>query len=268
MFIVDSHCHLDSLDYEKLHKNMDEVVDKAKARDVQHLLSISTTLSGFERLQTALSHRHEVSLSCGVHPLNVEDEDFDAEKMQRLAQDPKVVAIGECGLDYYYSVENKAKQQVIFSQQIEIAKQLNKPLIIHTRAAREDTMALLQQGQAQQCGGVLHCFTENQWMADQALELGFYISVSGIITFRNAQEIRDVIQTVPLDRLLVETDSPYLAPVPYRGKQNQPAYVREVCEYLAVLKGVSAVELAQITTQNFERLFNVSVLTDSSLTEG
>ena len=259
MFIVDSHCHLDSLDYENLHQNIDEVVDKAKQREVQHLLSISTTLSGFEKLQTALAHRDDVSLSCGMHPLNVEDEPFEAEKMLRLAQAEKVIAIGECGLDYYYSAENKDKQQRIFSQQIDIANQVNKPLIVHTRSAREDTMTLLQQGNAQKCGGVLHCFTENQWMADQALEMGFYISVSGIITFRNAEELRDVIKTVPLDRLLVATDSPYLAPVPYRGKQNQPAYVREVCEYLAVLKGVTTAELARITTANFERLFKVQV---------
>ncbi|MGR6981962.1 YchF/TatD family DNA exonuclease [Testudinibacter sp. P27/CKL/0425] len=259
MFIVDSHCHLDSLDYENLHRDMDEVVGKAKQREVQHLLSISTTLSGFEQLQTALAHRSDVSLSCGMHPLNVEDEPFDPQRMLQLVQAPQVIAIGECGLDYYYSAENKAKQQQIFSQQIDIANQLAKPLIVHTRSAREDTIDLLQQGNAQQCGGVLHCFTENQWMADQALELGFYISVSGIITFRNAEELREVIKTVPLERLLIETDSPYLAPVPYRGKQNQPAYVREVCEYLAVLKGVSAEQLAQITTANFERLFKINL---------
>lgn len=259
MFIVDSHCHLDSLDYENLHRDMNDVVEKAKQREVQHMLSISTTLSGFEKLHAALADCHHVSLSCGVHPLNVEDEVFDADNMLQLAQLKQVIAIGECGLDYYYDAGNKAKQQQIFSRQIEIANQLDKPLVVHTRAAREDTIDLLRQGNAQKCGGVLHCFTENKWMADQALDLGFYISVSGIITFRNAEELREVIKTVPLERLLIETDSPYLAPVPYRGKQNQPAYVREVCEYLSGLKGVSSEELAQITTANFERLFKVKL---------
>ena len=179
--------------------------------------------------------------------------------MLRLAQDPKVIAIGEIGLDYYYSAENKAAQQAVFASQIDVANQLNKPVIIHTRQAREDTIRLLRDNQAEKCGGVLHCFTENYEMAKQALDLGFYISISGIITFKNAEELRDVVRKLPLDRLLVETDSPYLAPVPYRGKQNQPAYTREVCEYVAALKGVSAEEMAQITTQNFESLFKIQV---------
>ncbi|MBE2897356.1 YchF/TatD family DNA exonuclease [Pasteurellaceae bacterium 20609_3] len=259
MFIVDSHCHLDSLDYENVHHNIDDVLDKARARDVRHVLSIGTTLGGFEAIYPQLAKRDNVSLSCGLHPLNIEDEPFDRERLLKLACDPKVVAIGECGLDYHYSIENKMEQQRIFAEQVAVANELHKPLIIHTREAREDTMAILHEGQAQKCGGVLHCFTENQWMADQALDIGFYISVSGIITFRNAQDIRDVIETVPLERLLVETDSPYLAPVPYRGKQNQPAYVREVCEYVATLKGVSAEQLAEITTENFERLFGCKV---------
>ena len=260
MFIIDSHCHLDALDYENLHQNIDEVIEKAKARDVKHLLTIGVTLSRFEKQRDTLAHRDDVSLACGVHPLDLEDEPFDYDRLLQLAAHPKVVAVGEIGLDYYYSVDNKALQQEVFAQQVQAANVLNKPVIIHTRAAREDTIRILRENDAQKCGGVLHCFTENLEMAKQGLDLGFYISFSGIITFKNAEEIRAVARQVPLDRLLVETDSPYLAPVPYRGKQNQPAYVREVCEYVATLKGVSVEEFAQITTQNFERLFKISVL--------
>ncbi|TCJ97858.1 TatD DNase family protein [Volucribacter psittacicida] len=260
MFIVDSHCHLDALDYEQIHQNIDDVIDKAKARGIKHLLSIGVTLSRFEKMRDSLAHRDEVSLACGVHPLDLDDEPFDYERLFTLASDKKVVAIGETGLDYYYSIENKALQQDIFSQQIEIAKQLNKPVIVHTRSAREDTIQLLRDHQAEKCGGVLHCFTENLQMAQQALDLGFYISISGIITFKNAEELREVVRHIPLERLLVETDSPYLAPVPYRGKQNQPAYVREVCEYVATLKGLSMAEFAEITTQNFMNLFKIKLV--------
>ena len=181
------------------------------------------------------------------------------ERLLRLAQDKKVVAIGEIGLDYYYSSENKAAQQTVFARQIQVANQLNKPVIIHTREAREDTIRLLRDNHAEKCGGVFHCFTENEDMAKKALDLGFYISISGIVTFKNAEEIRNVVRKLPLDRLLVETDSPYLAPVPYRGKQNQPAYTREVCEYVATLKGLTVEEMARITTENFERLFKIHV---------
>ncbi len=260
MFIIDSHCHLDVLDYENLHQNIDEVIEKAKARDVKHLLTIGVTLSRFEKQRDTLAHRDDVSLACGVHPLDLEDEPFNYDRLLQLAAHPKVVAVGEIGLDYYYSADNKTLQQEVFAQQVQAANVLNKPVIIHTRAAREDTIRILRENDAQKCSGVLHCFTENLEMAKQGLDLGFYISFSGIITFKNAEEIRAVARQVPLDRLLVETDSPYLAPVPYRGKQNQPAYVREVCEYVATLKGVSVEEFAQITTQNFERLFKISVL--------
>ncbi|UXN37242.1 YchF/TatD family DNA exonuclease [Avibacterium paragallinarum] len=259
MFIVDSHCHLDALDYENLHKNVADVVEKAKQRGVQHLLAVGVTLQRFEQVYDSLAPFPQISLACGVHPLNLEDEPFDYERLLKLAQDDKVIAIGEMGLDYYYSEENKAEQQSVFAQQIAIANELAKPIIVHTRSAREDTIALLKAHNAQKCGGVLHCFTENWEMAKQALDLGFYISISGIITFRNAEELREVVRQVPLDRLLVETDSPYLAPVPYRGKQNQPAYTREVCDYVATLKGLSSEEFAQITTQNFERLFKIQV---------
>lgn len=259
LFIIDSHCHLDSLDYETRHKNVDEVIENAKARGVHHFLSICTTLGRFNAMKALTAHRNDVSLSCGVHPLNVEDEPFNYDKLLELAQDPKVVAIGETGLDYHYTPETKALQQSLFVQHIEAANKLNKPLIIHTRSAREDTMDMLEQNGAEKCGGVLHCFTEDWAMAKRALDIGFYISISGIITFRNAEELRDVVRKVPLNRLLVETDSPYLAPIPYRGKPNQPAYVRETCEYVATLKGVSTEELARITTENVQHLFKIQL---------
>lgn len=257
LHIIDSHCHLDALDYETRHRNVDEVIDNAKARGVQQFISICTTVGRFEAMKALTAHRPEVYLSCGVHPLNVDEEPFDYAKLLQFALDPRVVAVGETGLDYHYTPETKALQQDQFVQQVEIANKVNKPLIIHTRAAREDTMQILEEGGAEKCGGVLHCFTEDWAMAKRALDLGFYISISGIITFRNAEELREVVRQVPLERLLVETDSPYLAPVPYRGKPNQPAYVREVCEYVATLKGLSLTEFAQITTQNVQKLFKI-----------
>lgn len=259
LFIIDSHCHLDALDYETRHKNVDEVIENAKKRGVQHILSVCTTLGRFEAMKQLTAHRNDVSLSCGVHPLNVEEEPFDYEKLWQYAQDPKVVAIGETGLDYHYTPETKVLQQQLFAQQIEVANKVNKPLIIHTRSARQDTMDMLEQHCAEKCGGVLHCFTEDYAMAKRALDIGFYISISGIITFRNAEELRDVARKIPLDRLLIETDSPYLAPIPYRGKPNQPAYVRETCEYVATLKGVSTEEFARITTQNVQNLFKINL---------
>ncbi len=257
LFIIDSHCHLNSLDYETRHKNVDEVLENAKQRSVQHVISVCTTLSDFKEMKQLTAHRDDVSLSCGMHPLNIEDEVFDIQTLCSLASDPKVVAIGETGLDYHYTPETKDLQLSIFEQHIDVANELDKPLIIHTRSAREDTMNLLENCNAEKCGGVLHCFTEDYAMAKRALDIGFYISISGIITFKNAEELRDVVRKLPLDRLLIETDSPYLAPVPYRGKPNQPAYVREVCEYIATLKGVPVKELASITTQNVQKLFKI-----------
>ncbi|VEJ09203.1 YchF/TatD family DNA exonuclease [Actinobacillus delphinicola] len=259
MFIVDSHCHLDALDYEKLHENVADVIAKAKAQDVKHMLAVGVTLDRFEKAYDMLSPFKEVSLACGIHPLDIEDEKIDFSRLRRLVQDPKVIALGEMGLDYYYSEESKAEQQSVFAEQIQIANEVNKPIIVHTRQARADTISLLKEMQADKCGGVIHCFTENWEMAKAVLDLGFYISISGIITFKNAEELRDVVRKVPVDRLLVETDSPYLAPIPYRGKQNQPAYTRQVCEYLATLKNHKIDDFAQITTENFERLFKIDV---------
>ncbi|SUC47508.1 Uncharacterized deoxyribonuclease YcfH [Providencia stuartii] len=181
------------------------------------------------------------------------------ERLAQLAAGEEVVALGETGLDYYYQKENAALQQASFRQHIRIGRQVNKPVIVHTRDAREDTLTILREEQVMDCGGVLHCFTEDKQTAMELLDLGMYISFSGIVTFRNAEQIREAARVVPLDRILVETDSPYLAPVPHRGKENQPAYVRDVAEYMAVLKGVSPEEMARITTENFNRLFHLNV---------
>ncbi|KAB0290130.1 YchF/TatD family DNA exonuclease [Vibrio fortis] len=251
---VDSHCHLDKLDYQDLHTGVEDVINKAKEANVEQLLSVGVTLDSFENMLEMISPFDNVHASCGVHPLDVES-DFDFERMRRYASDDKVVAIGETGLDYHYQPETAELQQERFKQHVELAVELNKPLIIHTRNAREDTLAILRDGGAEKCGGVIHCFTEDQAFADAAMELGFYISISGIVTFRQATELKGVVKNIPLDRLLIETDSPYLAPVPYRGKQNQPAYVVEVAAYIAKLKGISMKEVAQKTTENYRKLF-------------
>lgn len=256
MFLVDSHCHLDGLDYQSLHTDVNDALEKAAARDVKFFLAVATTLPGYRSMRDLVGERSDVAFSCGVHPLN-QDEDYAVEDLRRMAAEEGVVAMGETGLDYYYTPETKTRQQASFRDHIRIGRELNKPVIVHTRDARADTLAILREEKVTDCGGVLHCFTEDRETAGQLLDLGFYISFSGIVTFRNAEQLRDAARYVPLDRLLVETDSPYLAPVPHRGKENQPAYVRDVAEYMAVLKGVSVDELAQQTTENFARLFHI-----------
>jgi TatD DNase family protein len=236
MFLVDSHCHLDGLDYETLHKDVDDVLAKAAARDVKFFLAVATTLPGYRGMRELVGQRDNVVFSCGVHPLN-QDEAYDVDELRKLAAEEGVVAMGETGLDYFYTPETRPRQQASFRDHIRIGRELNKPVM--------------------DCGGVLHCFTEDRETAGKLLDMGFYISFSGIVTFRNAEQLRDAARYVPLDRLLVETDSPYLAPVPHRGKENQPAMVRDVAEYMAVLKGVSLEQLAQQTTDNFARLFHI-----------
>lgn len=257
MFLVDSHCHLDSLDYQTLHKDVDEVLEKAAARDVKFCLAVATTLEEYQTMRQLVGERDNVAFSCGVHPLN-QDKAYPTEELRRLAAEPGVIAMGETGLDYFYTPETKAQQQTSFRYHIQVGRELNKPVIVHTRDARADTLAILKEEQVMDCGGVLHCFTEDRATAERLLDMGFYISFSGIITFRNAEALRDVARYVPLDRLLIETDSPYLSPVPHRGKENQPAMVRDIAEYMAVLKGVSTEQLADLTTRNFSNLFGVS----------
>ncbi|WCE30639.1 TatD family hydrolase [Vibrio sp. SCSIO 43137] len=251
---VDSHCHLDKLDYDALHDSVADVIQKAKQARVTELLSVGVTLDAFPAMIKLIEQYDEVHASCGVHPLDVESP-FSEQLLREYAGHKKVVAIGETGLDYHYQPETAPLQRQRFEQQVDLAVELNKPLIIHTRDAREDTLAILNNGHAEKCGGVIHCFTEDMPFAQKAMELGFYISVSGIVTFRQATELKAVVKELPLDRLLIETDSPYLAPVPHRGKQNQPAYVVEVAQYIAQLKGISLTEVAKKTTDNFRQLF-------------
>ena len=252
--LIDSHCHLDRLKAAPDQASLKLIVDSAKAQGVDYLLCVNVRQQGFEAMRDKVSIFDNVFLSSGVHPLDVQ-EGLDIAKIAEYANDARVVAIGETGLDYFYADETKILQQQCFEQQIALATQVNKPLIVHTRDAREDTIAMLKAGNADRVGGVLHCFTENWEMAKAAIDLGFYISVSGIVTFKNAGELRSVIRKVPKDRLLVETDSPYLAPVPHRGQENQPAYVYDVAKFVAELRGEQFEDLAQYTTDNFFNLF-------------
>lgn len=252
--LIDSHCHLDRLKAAPDSASLQSIMDNAKTQGVDYLLCVNVRQQGFEAMRDKVSAFDNVFLSSGVHPLDVQ-EGLNIEDIKRFADDPSVVAIGETGLDYFYSNDTKTLQQQCFEQQIALAVEVNKPLIVHTRDAREDTINMLKAGGADKVGGVLHCFTENWEMAKAAIDLGFYISVSGIVTFKNAGELRSVIRQVPKDRLLVETDSPYLAPVPHRGQENQPAYVRDVAEFVAELRGEKFEALAQYTTDNFFNLF-------------
>lgn len=261
MQFVDSHCHLDRIDLAKSKIEFPQLFENAQQNQVSHMLCVSISLDQYPHMVKTAETYDNVSFSCGVHPLHVgEDKEHSLDDLLTLADTDRVVAIGETGLDYYYSKESIAAQQAAFAHHIEVANKLNKPLIVHTRDAREDTIAILKENQADKCRGVLHCFTESWEMAKAAMDIGFYISISGIVTFKNAVELQDVVRKLPMDRLLIETDSPYLAPVPFRGKQNQPAYVKHVAEFIAELKGTSVEEVAEVTTNNFKQLFSTAKL--------
>lgn len=253
--LIDSHCHLDRLDLAAHGGSLDAALDAARAAGVGHFLCIGVSADNAATVKCLAERYADVDCSVGVHPLDLEPGAEPALDwlLGELAH-PKVVAIGETGLDYHYEPESDALQQASFRLHLEAARITGKPVIVHTREARADTLALLREAALPQAG-VLHCFTEDWEMAKAALDIGFYISLSGIVTFRNAEALREVARQVPADRLLVETDSPYLAPVPHRGKSNLPQYVREVAEYLAVLRGVSYEALAEQTSSNFKRLF-------------
>ncbi len=250
--LVDSHCHLD---FEPLGDQLAEVLARARANDVGHMLCVSVTLENYHKIQAISDKYSHVFSSVGVHPNEREGRDPEVDDLVKLAANPRVVAIGETGLDYYRSQGDMGWQQERFRRHIRAARQARKPLIIHTRDAVADTLAILREENAAEAGAVMHCFTESWDVAKAAMDLGFYISFSGIVTFANATALREVAARVPDDRLLVETDSPYLAPVPYRGKTNEPAYVKHVAERLAEVRGVSVDHIATVTTGNFFKLF-------------
>lgn len=253
--LIDSHCHLDRLDLSAHGGSLDAALAAARVRGVGHFLCIGISADNAAAVK-ALSERYaDVDCTVGVHPLDLQPGVAPVlDWLLAELNHPHVVAIGETGLDYHYEPEAAELQRQAFRLHLQAAQLTGKPVIVHTREARADTLALLREAALPQAG-VLHCFTEDWPMAKAALDLGFYISLSGIVTFRNADALRDVARQVPADRLLIETDAPYLAPIPHRGKPNLPEYVRDVAEFLAPLRGVDVDTLAEQTTQNFQRLF-------------
>ena len=258
--LVDSHCHLDHLDLTDREGGLSAVLADANARGITQFLSVAVDLKSSASLVDLTAQHSNIYSSVGVHPLQKVDQPVPTvEQLLSLARAPNVVAIGETGLDNFYSADTHQWQRDSFINHLQASQECGKPIIIHTRDAREATIDLLRQYPLS-AGGVMHCFTETWEMAEAAIKLGFYISFSGIVTFNSAEDLRDVVRRVPLDRILVETDSPWLAPVPYRGRQNEPQYVLEVAQTVAGLKGISVEQLAEITTQNFYRLFRIADL--------
>ncbi len=255
---VDSHCHIN---FPELAARLPEVLARMEENRVSHALCVCVDLPDFPQvLELAERHPH-IYASAGVHPDYEDTPEPDVERLLSLADHPKVVAIGETGLDYYRLQGDLEWQRERFRTHIRASRACGKPLIIHTRAASEDTLRLMREEgagtDAGGAGGVMHCFTESLQVAEAAMEMGFYISFSGIVTFKNARELQEVARAVPLERMLIETDSPYLAPVPFRGKTNEPGFVRHVGEFLADLKGVPLEQLAAATTENFFNLFKI-----------
>ncbi|MFT7560352.1 MAG: TatD DNase family protein [Flavobacteriales bacterium] len=255
--LVDSHCHLDRINLDKYSNGLDDAVLAAKERGVDAMLCVCISDENRQAVIDIAERYDSIYASVGVHPCDIGAEVQSTDSLKEwVRSSSKVVALGETGLDYHYSKDREIEQKQSFSHHLMVAGELKLPVIVHTRDAREDTLSLIKEFGNTESSGVLHCFTESWDMAEKALDLNYYISLSGIITFKNAHELRDVAKKVPLDRLLIETDSPYLAPMPYRGKPNEPKYVREVAEYLAELRGISLEELAAITSKNFYRLFS------------
>lgn len=254
--LVDSHCHLD---FEQLSSQLEDILRRAELAGVGHMLTIGTKIRQFDAVRKIAADHSNIHCSVGIHPHEAEEEgpSITVQKLIELSNDPAVVAIGETGLDYFYEHSPREIQKQSFRVHIEAARETGLPLIVHTRNADEDTIQILQEEYAKgPFTGVIHCFSSGWEVAEKSMEIGFYISISGIVTFKAAQDLRDHVEKIPLDRLLVETDSPYLAPIPNRGKTNEPSFVAHTAAKVAELKGVSDEEIAEKTTANFFKLFN------------
>jgi TatD DNase family protein len=254
--LVDSHCHLDRVSLKPYEGSFTSLMAATAEAGVGHMLCVSIDLEHYPSMRDLVDPYPQVSVSVGVHPNERHRRDPVPQDLVVLAADPRNVAIGETGLDYYRSEGDLGWQQQRFRNHIAAARTCGKPLIVHTRDARQDTITILREEQARDVGGVLHCFTESWEMARQALDLGFYISFSGIVTFASAEDLREVARRVPLDRILIETDCPYLTPVPHRGRPNEPRFVSHVAECIAEIRGTDAAEIAVATGENFFRLFS------------
>jgi len=260
--LVDSHCHLDRVSLKPYAGSFEAMMEANASAGVEHMLCVSIDLEHYPKMRSLVAPYPQVSVSVGVHPNERHRHDPTPDELVELAADPRNVAIGETGLDYYRSEGDLGWQQRRFRNHIAAARICAKPLIVHTRDAREDTISTLREEDARDVGGVLHCFTETWEMASKALDLGFYISFSGIVTFASAADLREVARQVPLDRILIETDCPYLTPVPHRGKPNEPRFVNQVAECVAEVRGMDSAEFVAVTRDNFFRLFKDAVPVD------
>ncbi|NDY81913.1 TatD family hydrolase [Orrella sp. NBD-18] len=250
---VDSHCHLD---FPGLAENLSQIFDRMSHNRVGHALCVSVNMPDWPNLIQLVEHHAQLWASVGVHPDYEDTEEPTVDDLVRKSQHPRVVAIGETGLDYYRLTGDLEWQRDRFRTHIRAAREADLPLIIHTRSSAEDTLKIMREENAHEVGGVMHCFTENWDVAQAAMEMGFYISFSGIVTFKNAVSLQEVARKISLDKMLIETDSPFLAPVPYRGKTNDPSLVIHVAEKIAELRGTSLKQIEDVTTQNFFNLFN------------
>lgn len=253
--LVDSHCHLDLLNLKASGGDLSAVMDNARQHGVGHMLCVCVNLKHFPRVRALAEGDESVFASLGIHPNEKLGEEANVDSLCELAEHPRVVAIGETGLDYYRSTGDLEWQRERFRRHIAAARAVRRPLIVHARDAKEDVLQVLREEGAHEVGGVMHCFAEDWDMARRAMDLNFLVSFSGIVTFQNAQVLKDVARRLPLERMLVETDAPWLAPVPHRGKPNEPAYVRFVAEHIAELRDTDVESIAEATTHNFFKLF-------------